>query len=337
MADKLKFAFYWNASCGGCEVAVLDINEKILDVAAIADILLWPVAVDFKKHHIEVLPDKHIDVSFMNGGIRTSEQKEMAELLRRKSKTIVAFGACAYLGGIPSLANFHNREAIFQRAYIETPSTDNPGGVFPQVKTHVPEGEVELPLFFNHVYRLDQVIPVDYFLPGCPPTPAMVAAAVTAIADGNLPPAGTVFGGPSTVCDSCKRVKQEKKVKGFHRIHEIIPDPERCMLEQGIVCAGSATRDGCGTRCLNANMPCRGCFGPADGVADQGAKLLSTLSTVVDSNDLREIEKMIDQIVDPAGYLYRFGTASSLLKHKLASEEKSAHPATGRSQLEVAK
>ncbi|MHB1652900.1 MAG: NADH-quinone oxidoreductase subunit B family protein [Desulfitobacteriaceae bacterium] len=336
MADKLKFAFYWNASCGGCEVAVLDINEKILEVAALADILLWPVALDFKYHHIEALPDRHIDVSFINGAIRNSEQKEISELLRRKSKTVVAFGACAYLGGIPSLANFHNREAIFHRAYIETPSTDNPNAVFPQVRTNVAEGELELPLFLNHVYRLDQIIQVDYYLPGCPPTPKMIVEAVTAIASGNLPPAGTVFGGPSTVCDSCKRVKQEKKVRGFHRIHEIIPDSERCMLEQGIICAGSATRDGCGTRCLNANMPCRGCFGPADGVTDQGAKLLSILSTVVDSNDLDEIEKMIDRIVDPAGYLYRFGMASSLLKHKLVVEEQT-EPKTQRGQLEVGK
>ncbi len=337
MADKLKFAFYWNASCGGCEIAVLDIHEKILDVAALADILLWPVAVDFKKHHIRDLPDKHIDVSFINGGTRTSEQREMAELLRRKSKVVVAFGACASLGGIPSLANFHNREEIFQRAYIETPSTDNPKGIFPQVKTALPEGDLELPLFFNHVYRLDQVIAVDYYLPGCPPTPDMIAAAVTAIAGNSLPPAGAVFGGPSTVCDSCKRVKQEKKVKGFHRIHEIIPDPERCLLEQGIICAGSATRDGCGTLCLNANMPCRGCFGPPDGVADQGAKLLSVLSTVVDSNDFGEIEKLIDQIADPAGYLYRFAAASSLLKHKLTGDGKSTVQAAERSQLEVAK
>lgn len=336
MADKLKFAFYWNASCGGCEVAILDINEKILEVAALADILLWPVALDFKYHHIEALPDQHIDVSFINGAIRNSEQKEISELLRRKSKTVVAFGSCANLGGIPSLANLHNREAIFQRAYIETPSTDNPNAVFPQVRTNVAEGELELPLFLNHVYRLDQIIQVDYYMPGCPPTPKMIVEAVTAIASGNLPPAGTVFGGPSTVCDSCKRVKQEKKVRGFHRIHEIILDPERCMLEQGIICAGSATRDGCGTRCLNANMPCRGCFGPADGVTDQGAKLLSILSTVVDSNDLDEIEKMIEQIVDPVGYLYRFGMASSLLKHKLVVEEQT-EPKTQRGQLEAGK
>ena len=323
MADKLKFAFYWNASCGGCEIAVLDINEKILDVANLADILLWPVALDFKYEHIRALADNYIDVSFINGAIRNSEQKEIVELLRRKSKAVVAFGSCAHLGGIPALADLRTREEIFERAYQETPSTGNPERTRPQTRSTVPEGELELPEFFNHVYRLDEIIPVEYYLPGCPPTPAMIAEAVTAIAGGNLPPAGTVFGGPSTVCDSCRRIKGEKKVTGFKRIHEIIADPDRCFMEQGIICAGPATRDGCETRCLNANMPCRGCFGPPDGVTDQGAHLLSTLATLVDSKDLEEIRRMIAQIVDPAGYFYRFGLASAMLKHKLTGSKES--------------
>lgn len=317
MAEKLKFAFYWAASCGGCEVAVLDINEKILDVAGLADILLWPVALDFKYKDVEALPDGHIDVAFVNGGIRNSEGKEIAELLRRKSKTVVAFGACANFGGIPGLANFHDREQIFDRVYRETPSTCNPENVRPLPSFCAPEGELHIPAFFNNVYRLKDVITVDYFLPGCPPPPSLILTAVQAIASGNLPPPGSVLGGLSAVCDSCKRVKQEKKVKGFRRIHEVIPDPERCFLEQGIICCGSVTRDGCGTRCLNANMPCRGCFGPLPGVVDQGAKLLSAVATLVDSNDPGEIQAIISQITDPAGTFYRFGLPNSLLARKV--------------------
>lgn len=337
MADKLKFAFYWNASCGGCEIAILDINEKILDVAALADIVLWPVALDFKYHHIRALPDGAIDVSFINGSIRNSEQKEIVELLRQKSKAVVAFGSCAHLGGIPALADLRSREEIFERAYRETPSTVNPENIRPQTRTTVPEGELELPVFFNHVYRLDEIIPVEYYVPGCPPTPKMILEAVTAIAEGNLPSVGTVFGSPTTVCDSCRRTKEEKKVKAFRRIHEVEADPERCFLEQGIICAGPATRDGCGTLCLNADMPCRGCFGPPDGVADQGARLLSALATLVDSKDLTEIQNLIDQVVDPAGYFYRFGMASSLLKHKVIRDGKESRSpsdsAEGRAAL----
>ncbi len=84
--NKLKIASYWAASCGGCEIAVLDINEKILDVIQIADIVFWPVAMDIKYKDVENMPDKYIDVCFFNGGIRNSEQEHMAKLLRQKSK-----------------------------------------------------------------------------------------------------------------------------------------------------------------------------------------------------------------------------------------------------------
>ena len=86
-------------------MAVLDLNEKILDLAAAADIYLWPVAMDYKYHDVEVWPDGFIDVCLFNGAIRNSEGEHMAHLLRRKSKMLVAFGSCACFGGIPGLAN----------------------------------------------------------------------------------------------------------------------------------------------------------------------------------------------------------------------------------------
>ncbi|MCJ7630988.1 oxidoreductase, partial [Candidatus Bathyarchaeota archaeon] len=101
---KLKFAFYWAASCGGCEIAVLDINEKILDVIGLADIVFWPVALDIKYKDVEAMPDKSIDVCFFNGAIRNSENEHMARLLREKAKTLVAFGSCANEGCVIGLA-----------------------------------------------------------------------------------------------------------------------------------------------------------------------------------------------------------------------------------------
>ena len=108
---KGKLALYWAASCGGCEIAVLAINEKILDVDALFDIVFWPVAVDAKVHDVEKMADGSIDVCLFNGGIRTSEQEYMARLLRKKSKVLVAFGSCATKGCIPGLANATNRRA----------------------------------------------------------------------------------------------------------------------------------------------------------------------------------------------------------------------------------
>ena len=129
--EKPKIAFYWCASCGGCEEAVVDLAEEILDVVAAVDIVFWPVALDFKRHDVEQMSDGSILATFLNGAVRTSEQEEMAELLRRKSKLLVAFGSCSHLGGIPGLANLFTRESILQAVYFDAPTTENPNGVMP--------------------------------------------------------------------------------------------------------------------------------------------------------------------------------------------------------------
>ena len=109
---KPKVAFYWCASCGGCEEAVVDLAEGILDVVAAVDIILWPVALDFKYKDIEAMEDGSIAVSFINGAIRTEEQEHVAKLLRKKSGLVVAFGSCSSLGGIPALANLTSKRKI---------------------------------------------------------------------------------------------------------------------------------------------------------------------------------------------------------------------------------
>ncbi len=102
-SKKLQVALYWGAACGGCDVAVLDTNEFILDVAAVADIRLWPIAVDGKYKDVEAMRDGELDLAIFNGAIRNSENEHIAKLLRQKSRILVAFGSCACYGGIPSL------------------------------------------------------------------------------------------------------------------------------------------------------------------------------------------------------------------------------------------
>ncbi|MCJ7521939.1 MAG: oxidoreductase [Dehalococcoidia bacterium] len=313
---KLKLGLYWAAACGGCDVAVLDVNEKILDVAELADIVFWPIALDFKYHHVEAMPDKDIDICLFNGAVRSSEQESIAKLLRAKSKTMVAFGSCACFGGIPALANFATRADIMERAYIEAPSNDNPDKVLPQTKTQVAEGELELPELYDTVLTLAQVVDVEYFVPGCPPPVPLILKVVEAIATNNLPPPGATIASDKTLCDECERKKEEKKISKIYRPHEIVPEPERCLLEQGILCIGPATRGGCGALCITANMPCRGCFGPPAGVVDQGAKMVSAVASIYQANGEEDIAQMVRDIVDPAGTFYRFGLSDSMLKRK---------------------
>jgi F420-non-reducing hydrogenase small subunit len=313
---KAKLALYWAASCGGCDVAVLDTNEKILDIAALADIVLWPIAVDFKYHHIEAMKDGEIDLCLFNGAIRNSEQEKIARLLRSKSKVMIAFGSCACFGGIPGLANLTNRAEIFERAYVEVPSMENTNRTFPQTLTKVKEGELELPEFYDTVSTLAQIIKVEYFIPGCPPPVDLILTAVNAFATNTLPPPGAIIASDKTLCDECERIKENKKINRIVRPHQIIPDDKKCLLEQGIICCGPATRGGCGQRCIVANMPCRGCFGPPPGVIDQGAKMLSAIASIYQGNDEEGVNHLIDEVLDPVGTFYRFGLPDSMLKRR---------------------
>jgi F420-non-reducing hydrogenase small subunit len=313
--NKGKLALYWAASCGGCEIAVLGIQEKILEVAEAFDIVFWPCVMDAKVRDIEAMPDGEIDVCLFNGGIRTSEQEYMARLLRAKSKVLVAFGSCAHEGCIPGLANLHDRASIFRTSYQDTPSTHNPEGIEPQTECEVVEGTLHLPVFYDTLKPLDGAVEVDYVLPGCPPEADNIWDALTAIRVGKLPERGTVIGADTTVCAECPRTRHEKKIKAFKRTWEIIPDPELCLLEQGIVCSGIATRAGCGALCPQVNSPCIGCYGPNSGVEDFGARMMAGLASVIDSEDPEEIDRIIhDGIPDPIGTFYRFGLAGSLLR-----------------------
>ena len=314
---KLQVALYWGSACGGCDVAVLDTNEFLLDLAALADIRLWPIATDGKYRDVEAMADQELDLTIFSGAVRNSENEKMARLLRRKSKLLVAFGSCAHLGGIPGLANLVELEEILATAYLNNPSIE-PGNVtVPGPHSQAGGHDLEIPRLYPRVYKLDRIVEVDYFVPGCPPAPAQVKAVLLAVASGDLPARRSVVGASDrAVCDECGRHKSEKMVKQFYRPWQIIQKPEECLLEQGIPCAGSATRGGCGVRCPGSGMPCRGCYGPLPSVKDQGAKIISALSSIIDSRQPEEIERILDGVPDLVGLAYRFGLPASLLERR---------------------
>jgi len=334
MSDgKSKLAIYWAASCGGCDIAVLGLHEKILDVAATFDIVFWPCVLDAKVKDVEAMPDSSIDLCLFNGGIRTSEQEYMARLLRDKAKVLVAFGSCAHEGCIPGLANATTRDEIFETVYLDSPSTPNPQRVLPRVETRVDGVTLQLPEFYDTLKTLGQTVEVDYYLPGCPPESERVQDAITAFVEGRLPGKGSVIGVDTTVCDECDRKREEKRIRGFKRTWEVIPDSETCLLEQGLVCCGIATRAGCGALCPEVNSPCIGCYGPNDGVEDFGARMMSALASIIDSEDPEEIDRIIREgIPDPVGTFYRFSLAASLLRRTNKTPDETGQAVKSRSE-----
>ena len=275
--------------------------------------------MDFKKSDLEAMEDGEIAVAFLNGGVRTSEQMEWTELLRKKAQLVVAFGSCAHIGGVPGLANFYDRAALMANSYEDLPGVDNPDKTHPQHSTKMPEGELELPELWDRVHSLDQVIDVDYYLPGCTVPPDLIMGAVEAVLSGELPPKGSVLAPNKSLCDECDRneSKPDKiEITELKRPHETFMDPEKCFLTEGVICMGPATRAGCGQRCINANMPCRGCFGPTDEVKDMGAKFLSALASIIDVDDPEQMERVADSIPDVAGLSYMYSLPTSLLTRK---------------------
>jgi F420-non-reducing hydrogenase small subunit len=316
-APKLKVAMYWAASCGGCDISLLEIGPRILNLIEIADVVFWPCAADFKYADVAAYPDRHIDVAFFNGAIRNSEQEEIARLLRRKSKSLIAYGECAIDGGIPALANLNDKRGIYRAAYHDNPSTVNPDGIEPQPRYATPYGELEIPEFYPQVLRLQDIVKVDYKLPGCPPQADRVWEAIAAVTGGAVPLSGSgakVGCFDKSVCDECNREKRLTRISGFKRPHMVLADPAQCLLEQGLICMGPATRSGCGALCVKAQLPCRGCYGPSGTVEDQGTAMISAIGSVLDADNEERAQELVEQIVDPIGTFYRFTLSSSYLK-----------------------
>jgi F420-non-reducing hydrogenase small subunit len=316
---KPKIAICWLGSCGGCDEAVVDINEVLLRLADAVDIVLWPVAMDFKYDSVRRMKNGEIVLSVVSGHVRNSEQEEIAKLLREKSQLILAFGACACFGGTPGLANLSTKENIFNWVYRDAPTVVNPNGNYPQTASRVNGKELTLPEFYDRVHALNDIIDVDYYLPGCPPPPYLVMYAASALLENKLPSKGSTLAPNRALCDSCKRNKSKPdriSIKEIKRIHEVEADPDTCFLAQGIICLGPATRDGCGEACMNINIPCRACFGPVEGVEDSGAKFIPALASILDAESDEDITRIVNQFVDPVGYLYRFSLPVSIFQKK---------------------
>ena len=196
---KPKFALYWCSSCGGCEESVLDMAEDLLYILENSDIMFWPVALDYKFSDLQRLEDGELTAAFINGAIRMEDQENAAKLLRKKSQIVVAHGTCAHLGGVYALSNFFSRDSIIERCYRNVPglfSNSSLAEEFPSGRDFSPK----LSGFHEHVKSLDQVIDVDYYIPGCPATPELMKKAFRLFFENKLPPKGTVLAEKQALC-----------------------------------------------------------------------------------------------------------------------------------------
>lgn len=229
----MKISTLCLSSCTGCHVALLHLGDKFLDILAAAELVYSPLLMDGKR------PAK-CDVAFVEGALRNDEDVERVKALRDAAKTLVALGTCANYGGIAGLGNAASRGDTMTHVYPATPRGHMPG-------------------LLPRVAPVDSIVDVDYYVPGCPPPPEVVANFLGSLLKGEKPE-----GTDLPVCAECPR-----KVKGdfspdIKRSYETRPDPDECLLQQGFVCLGSVTRAGCGAPCTAAGAPCMGCRGPTN-------------------------------------------------------------------------
>jgi len=314
---RKRLGVYWAAACGGCDIAVLELHEKLLELLEHVEIAFWPCVADVKYADLEAMPDGNLDLCLFNGAIRNEENLKMATLLRRKSRCLVAFGACASSGGVVGLGDLCSASSLIDRAFT-TESTANPAGVRPSTGP----GHEGLPALVERTRQLAAVVPVDYSVAGCPPEAHQVGAVLEAFLAGQLPEAGSVIGaGDRSLCSECKLPRREIRVPAFRRRHQADAAPDACLLEQGFVCLGPATRSGCGARCPSIGVPCRGCYGPAPGVEDVGAKMIGLLGSVLEDTSPEELQRALAEVLDPVGTFYRYTLATSRLGPPRRSDE----------------
>lgn len=309
--NKLKAAYAFS-SCAGCDVAIVNLGEKLLSLSEKIEFVYWTTATDFKLDDLKSY--KELDLAIIAGSVRTSGHEELVKLLRQKSKLMVALGSCACYGGIPSLANLYDKNELLNTVYVESPSSSGEKET-PKPLTKLGKFELTLPEFRDRCDPVDYATNINVYVPGCPPQEGTLdrfLGAVDEYCQTSSVPNGLVLASEKTLCDTCSRKLPKKiSIDKLYRVHEIKLDETKCFLQQGVLCLGPVTRGGCDEKCIKANMPCKGCMGPIPAVKDPGAKLISVLGTILQSDKEKQLgeeglKKIIDDTYDLTGSLYTY-------------------------------
>jgi len=320
--NKMKLAIVYGAICGGCDVALANWGERLIDISNKYDIIYWNAAVDAKNDLLESV--REIDIGIYMGIIRTDYHLELIKTLREKTRILVAYGTCSVYGDIPGLSALIKSSRLLND--IKNTVTT----------THYSEenisSSISLPRLLDSVYTVIQVVNPDIIVPGCPPSEESndeLINILLKIEPGYKPGGVIVLGEDRSLCYICPRKPEDFHrivMPGIYRLHEVKLDERKCFLEQGVICLGPATRAACKTPCIKNNFPCTGCMGPAPGVEDTGLKLISSISSILLVDREKELlekglAKQLDKIVDPMGLFYRYTLPVSLVK-KISEKER---------------
>jgi len=171
--DRLKVATVWFGGCSGCHMSFLDLDEFLIELATKIDLVYSPV-IDVKEY------PENVDVCLIEGAICNEDNLELLHQIRARTKVLVSFGDCAVTANVPAIRNqlgLKNAESVLQRAYVEG-AQSNPG---------VPREPGIVPALLERVMPVHEVVPVEFFLPGCPPPAERIKAFLVQVLSGATP------------------------------------------------------------------------------------------------------------------------------------------------------
>jgi F420-non-reducing hydrogenase small subunit len=303
----LKLAVISGAVCGGCDVALASLGEKLLELLKHYEVVYWSTVVDKKLS--ELLKLDEIDVLIHMGGISTEEEAELARDISSKARVKVSFGTCSVYGGIPGLNSLYKPREVYE-------------AIASQVEVRLEGDSLGLPRPINYSAYTDIVEP-DIIAPGCPPDDVvleqlfelLIKYAETRRLESRL----VLLGASESLCNKCPRNPKTTKIKmpGIKRVFEVKLDENKCFLEQGVLCMGPATRAVCDHSCIRVNYPCTGCGGPVELSSDAGLSAMSAIASVLLVDQEKTVlepglAKEIDKIRDIVGSFYRYTLRKSL-------------------------
>jgi serine/threonine protein kinase len=278
--------------CFGCHVNLLDLHEDIVKLHGMIDIQ-FAYIMDVKK-----MPK--VDLGIVEGCVANDENEERLKQLRDNCSTLVTLGTCATFGGLPGLRNLHRVEEAIDRSYgarSAGPAAEKlPGPPF-------------VPSLQEHVRPVSEVVKVDAIIPGCPSPHGLIVNVLNNAIN------GTEFDIPMhNLCHECGRTHREKlsgkrefiadDIRPVMELENI--DPDLCFLEQGVLCMGLTTMEGCGGRCIRSNIPCKGCMGPAPHVRETGAKWVNAIGSMMPGGSIRYRHDLV-------GLAYRYTLPLSMM------------------------
>lgn len=294
--SKLTLATEWLAICGGCEIGILDLDENLLSLLEQVEVVYSPVLMDIKE------PPK-CDVAIVSGCIRNSENEEKAKIMREKADTLIAFGTCACHGGLFSLGGLYPPDELKKKVYRDVVTAEYTGVC--------PSEEEGLPELTRSVKTLDEVVDVDFYIVGCPPTPENIVTAISNVIENKKGEKR------KTVCSECNRIMERVELDRLRRSYEGKITDEKCLISHGLICMGSVTMGGCNAKCPSNGIPCNGCNGPSEKILknpfkDVGYSLAELVSAITNI----ELEEVINHMKEASKMPYTFTAASKIMLAK---------------------